>query len=201
MRSMKAMKGIIVLLAAVIGFSAQAGVLVEPYLGLGFGGNGHYKEGTTRTDINYSVAPVAGLRAGYSKWNFTLGLDATYLKATLSSQYLSSNTIITIKDKKVSKSQVGVFLGYNLPIPMRVWGTYYFTGSMDYDNSSEKYDSGSGYAFGTSYTGLPIVAINLEYRVIKYSQHTTAAGVTGGADCRLGEMLLSASVPFDFDIF
>lgn len=195
------LKGIVLLIATVIGLNAQAGILVEPYLGLGFAGNGHYKEGTTRTDINYNLAPVAGLRAGYSKWNFTLGLDATYLKATLSNQYLTGNTINTIQDRKISKSQAGVFLAYNLSIPMRVWGTYYFTGSMDYNSSSEKYNSGTGYGFGGSYTGLPIVAINLEYRVIKYSEHTSAAGVTGGADCRLGEMLLSASVPFDFDIF
>lgn len=199
--NMKTMKGVILLLSAVIGFSVQAGVLVEPYLGLGFGGNGHYKVGSTRTDIDYNLSPVAGLRAGYSMWNINLGIDASYQKATLGGQSLSGNNIITIADKKISKSQIGIFLGYNLAIPMRVWGTYYFTGSMDYNSSNEAYNSGSGYAFGTSYTGLPIVAINLEYRVMKYDKHTTAAGVEGSADARLGEMLLSASVPFDFGIF
>lgn len=196
----KTIKGLILLMAAVIGLNAQAGILVEPYLGLGFGGDGHSKSGTVRTDFDYGVSPLAGLRAGYSLWNINLGLDASYQMATLEGQRLSGTNIISVADEDIKKSQVGVFLGYNLPVPMRVWATYYFMGSMKYDNDS-KYTSGSGYAFGTSYTGLPLVAINLEYRLVKYDESETAAGVTSNADARLGEMLLSVSVPFDFDVF
>ncbi len=196
----KTIKGLILLMAAVIGLNAQAGVLVEPYLGLGFGGDGHSKSGTVRTDFDYGVSPLAGLRAGYRLWDIDLGLDASYQMATLDGSRLSGTDLILTSEEDVKKSQVGVFFGYNLPIPMRVWATYYFMGSMKYDNDS-KYTSGSGYAFGSSYTGLPLVAINLEYRLVKYDEIESAAGVTSTGDARLGEMLLSVSVPFNFELF
>ncbi len=200
MNTNKTLKGLILLVATIVGLNAQAGVLVEPYLGLGFGGNGHQKSGTVRTDFEYGVSPVAGLRAGYSLWDINLGLDASYQLATLSGQRLSGTSIIPSADEDVNKHQVGVFLGYNLPVPMRIWATYYFMGEISYDNDS-KFTSGSGYAFGASYTGYPLVAINLEYRLVKYDESESAAGVTSAADARLGEMLLSVSIPLNFELF
>ncbi len=192
--------GLIMLLTALFGLNAQAGVLVEPYLGISSMGNGKSKSGSTRTEYDYKLAPTAGLRAGYSMWGFKLGLDASYEKTTLESHTLSGTKIIPLADQDIDKSQVGVFLGYNLPVPMSVWFTYYFMGSATYENDS-KLTSGSGFAFGTSYTGFSLIALNFEYRNVKYDEFETAAGATSAADANLGEILLSVSVPFNFELF
>ena len=192
--------GLIMLLTALFGLNAQAGVLVEPYLGISTFGNGKSKSGSTRTEYDYKLAPTAGLRLGYSMWGFKVGLDASYEKTTMESDTLSGTNIIPLADQDIDKSQAGIFVGYNLPVPMSVWFTYYLMGSATFENDS-KFTSGSGYSFGTSYTGLPLVAINFEYRNVKYDEFETAAGATSVADANLGEILLSASIPFDFEIF
>ncbi len=196
----KTKMGLITLLTALFCLNAQAGVLLEPYLGLGLAGDGKVKSGTTRTDMSYDIAPTAGFRAGYSMWGATLGLDASYQKLTLESSQLSGTNIIPLGETDVDKTQAGIFLGYTLPVPMRVWLSYYFMGNAKLENDN-KYTSGSGYAFGTSYTGFSMFAINLEYRNMKYDEFETAAGVTSTTDANLAEMLLSVSMPFDLELF
>lgn len=142
----KTLKRLVVLMTALIGLSAQAGVLVEPYLGIATAGDGKSKSGSTRVEYDHDIAPTAGLRAGYSMWGAMLGLDASYQKTTVESQSLVSTSIIPYGESDIDKTQVGVFLGYNLPMPMRVWVSYYFMGEMKFENDS-KFTSGNGYAF------------------------------------------------------
>ena len=198
----KTLKRLVVLMTALIGLSAQAGVLVEPYLGIATMGDGKVKPSvsSTRTDLEYKFAPTAGFRAGYSMWGAMVGIDASYQKTELQLERRIGSNITDLGDQDVDKSQAGIFVGYNLPMPMRVWATYYLMGSVKFDDDS-KYTSGNGYAFGASYTGLPLVALNFEYRNMEYSESETASGATSNTDVNLGELLFTVSMPFDLELF
>lgn len=182
--------------------SARAGILIEPYLGFSLAGSGDTTLGTAKYDHSYST-PTIGGRLGYGMLGFMGGIDYSMQSFDLESEVGST----TYKDG-VSKSQLGIFVGYNLPILLRVWGTYYLSSKVEGDDANTtgqfidsryEYSDGGGYALGAGFTGLPFVSINLEYRTLEYDKaELSGANVTSyNEKMDLSEILLSVSLPLD----
>lgn len=181
-----------------------AGVLLEPYLGaaIGFSGESTYSDATTKPEFSFLGVNIGG-RVGYSFLGFMGGLDYSMAKHNLKTDYNN----ISYKDG-ISRSQLGIFVGYELPILLRVWGTYFVKAELDGDDTAKdsgqfiskdtSFDDGSGIALGAGFTGLPFVSINFEYRRFEYDtefekgvKDATHTGTT------LSELLLSVSLPLD----
>jgi len=182
--------------------SAQASFLIEPYLGFSIAGDGDTQVAGANYDLSYS-SPTIGARAGYQMLGFMAGID--YSMQTFDLESKSGNT--TRKDG-FKKNQLGVFVGYELPILLRAWATYYLSAGLDGDDapatgqnfsSNDEFSGGSGYALGVGFTGLPFVSINLEYRQLSYDkfERSTNSLVGYGEDADLSEVMLSVSLPLN----
>jgi len=182
--------------------NVNAGVLVEPYLGYSLAGSGDSKFGATTYDHSYS-SPTIGARLGYGMLGFMGGIDYSMQSFDLKSEFGSTE----YKDG-VSKNQLGLFVGYDFPILLRVWGTYFLSSSVDggdptaanrFIDDREEFSGGGGYALGVGFSGLPFVSINLEYRTLEYDKYELN-GVTASnynEKLNLNEVLLSVSLPLD----
>lgn len=182
--------------------NTKAGILVEPYLGYSLAGSGDSTFGTTKYDHSYST-PTLGGRLGYGMLGFMAGIDYSMQTFGLESEVGSTKF-----DDDVSKSQLGIFVGYQLPILLRVWGTYFLSSKIEGDDSQAsgtlfdsryEFSDGGGYALGAGFTGLPFVSINLEYRTLEYDKgELSGATITNyNEKLDLSEILLSVSLPLD----
>ncbi len=171
--------------------TAQAGVLVEPYLGFGIGSG-------DRGNIDYDyTTPQFGARLGYSFLGLMGGID--YSLATSFDIDAENTTTGVNSSTSYKKNQFGIFVGYELPILLRAWGTYYVNASLEDDIAPISDYSGSGYALGVGFTGLPFVSLNLEYRSFSYDEvETSGSTSTLSPSFDLNEILLSVSLPLDF---
>lgn len=165
--------------------TAFSGVLVEPYLG--FRVSGDTNQGTT--DGSYNGA-LYGARLGYQFLGFMGGLD--YSQSSYDIDYDG-----TTVDSKTDSSNLGIFVGYDAPLLVRAWATYFLSNKLDFSSSSTEY-SGSGYALGAGFTGLPFVSLNLEYRSISFDEFensTISGALNPSSDA--SEIILSVSLPLD----
>lgn len=190
---------------------SRAGILIEPYLGYSFAGSGDMSltdtsnGQTTQYDQDFSTVTYGG-RLGYQTFGLMLGIDYSMQSFDMTSTVGS----IEVEDG-VERSQLGIFVGYELPILLRAWATYYVNATMDgtdapssgnqiYSNTSE-FKDGKGYALGVGFTGLPFISINLEYRTMEYDTYAvsnielTDAVYSDKLD--LSEILLSVSLPLN----
>ena len=181
--------------------SANAGLLLEPYLGyiVSGGGDAKFSSGGSTWDLDYSGLQLGG-RLGFSKLGLMAGLDYSFG----SHEVESTSGATTFKDD-VDRDQLGFFVGYQFPMMLRVWGTYFFnaasegtqTGDHLFENTDEF--SGSGMALGVGYTGLPFLSINLEYRTFDYDEwKSNGVDQANFQKYETTEILLSVSAPFDF---
>lgn len=173
--------------------TAQAGVLVEPMIGYQFGDGDE-----PGVDHSYS-GPFFGGRLGYQQLGFMLGLD--YRISTFEDEQQLSNSVVH-DDQKQTK--FGAFVGFNFPILMRAWVSYYFDVSMEDDdarnnNAGDEY-SGDGLGAGIGFTGLPFVSVNIEYHAYSYDEFENArtGAKSSVSDFDVSEILLSVSLPLDF---
>lgn len=168
---------------------SQAGILLEPFLGYAIGSA--EDASSPSTDYSYK-APTFGARVGYQQLGLMLG--AEYSTASLDMDYEVSGLSGSFTGN--TKSQLGLFVGYNLPIMFRAWGTYYVSPTFEYSSGTEL--SGSGYGLGLGFTGLPLVSLNLEYRSYTYDEATSGSSTGSIADYTISEILLSVSLPLVF---
>ena len=98
---------------------------------------------------------------------------------------------------------MGAFVGFEFPILLRVFGTYYFSDEQETDSTnlttvSQKSSKGSGIALGAGYTGLPFLALNVEYRSFNHDESTNYNGDTADltTDNTFTEIMFSISLPF-----
>lgn len=181
-----------------------AGLLIEPYLGLALNGDGEYTKSGDKGNQDYSSFTYGG-RLGYSTLGLMAGLDYSRQSFDLTTKETGS---VETKDG-VDKSQLGLFVGYKFPVMLKVWGTYFFNGTVEgneIDNGNrfltnlDKFEDGSGYGLGVGFTALPFISLNLEYRNIEYSK-ISSNGVNEANKYtekpNLSEILLSVSAPFN----
>ncbi len=153
---MRSFKSLLLAAATVVGFcqAAQAGIHVEPFLGYSLSGD--WKDGSTSTD--YSGGPHLGARLGYGMMGFFIAGEYEQGSMTLDSS----------PEVDFDQTNMGLALGFEFPILLRVYGTYMFNAKADEANSN-KYE-GTGLKLGVGYTGLPFVAINFEMSTASYDE-------------------------------
>ena len=191
---LKNLPRITLLLAFILSYSSQsqAGLLIEPVVGYSWGKlNSELSGLVTEEDTQGLKGASYGGRLGYQNFGFQIGVD-----------YLASSMVYSSVDDKLTTSEFGGFIGYELPILLRVYAGYIFsgTGTLVFDDSTlddVKLKSGSGPKIGVGLTLLPFLDMNIEYRSITYSTNKDILGNTGvDADFNYNAVMVAFSLPF-----
>lgn len=164
--------------------SAVAGPYIEPYLGYVFTGDSE----TTIAGVSSGEGDLSGvsygLRVGWSlPALLTFGLE--YQGGTLTYEEDGS------ADEDYDIANLGVFASAKF-LFFRAYATYFFDAKIE-DESNTEY-SGTGFKIGVGYTGLPFIAINLDYTSNNYDEDDPTSGIPFDIDSTL--TMLSVSVPF-----
>ena len=161
-----------------LGSQAFAGLLIDPYVGIGqvkttfdFAGNDSDDSGSSQS---------IGSRLGYSFILLSAGVDFEMVKGDSDGD-------------DVTMTNTSLFVGVDLPILLRFWGEYFINSSFDIDGNDSDFEFKDGYGLGVGFTGLPFVSINLEVSALNYD--IELAGIEG--DFTAGQTLLSVSLPLD----
>lgn len=168
-------KFILAIVAMSLFTTAQASFLIEPYLGMHF--NSEIESGSFDDDLS---GIGMGARVGWQNLGLQLGLN--YKMASF--DFDNSND--------ADYSHMGLFVGYEFPVLIRVWAEYILSSELDFDGGA-KYEDASGTTLGFGYTGLPFVALNFEITNVSYSE---ANGNSLSTDLDLNSYMLSISLPF-----
>lgn len=147
---------------------AESAFLIEPYLGYKA-----YTEADQTLSNNVTKwsaeGPAYGARLGYSYFGLMTGLDYSVGEFELKRQTTILLSTQSTKDKYKSQT-FGFFLGYELPLLLRVWGSYFLSSSYEDQDGSNQMDRfrGSGYGAGFGWTSLPWISLNLEIRRFEF---------------------------------
>ena len=195
-------KNLLVLLTLTICFAgkANAGFLIEPHAGFALAGT--IEQNTTTgsySGLNF------GARAGYSMLGLMGG--ATY-NMSMSTDYEFTQGLTKITNK-AKRTDLGLFVGYELPILLRVWGSYYLDTKVEGEDApgTPLVDStgtwkGTGYGVGVGFTGLPFVSLNVEYKMFTFTDKedsdATPIASTFTPNITVNEVLLTVSLPLSF---
>lgn len=171
---MKILSKVILAVSLLVGVSSQADILIEPYLGYHLG---KWKAGSTSEDLS---GMVFGGRLGFSTLGFQAGLD-----------YMGGE----LKDDATPKSEftvsnLGVFVGYNFPILVRVYGSYFFDAELKDTFKLE----GTAIRLGVGFSPLPLLDVNLEYMMGTYDK---VNGSSINPDVKTDTYGLVLSIPFE----
>lgn len=163
--------------------NAQAGIYLEPYLGY----SSTDYESSSSTNNNASGMGY-GMKAGYSMLGLGFGLD------------YSAGTMKTDGTPKteIKSTDIGVFVGYTLPILLKAQASYFFSTKAELDSDPKFTLTGSGMKIGAGYTGLPFVALNFDYFTNSYNKFKF--GGTSGTLSPKAEIkgfIISVSLPFN----
>lgn len=158
-----------------VGVSAHAGLLIDPYMNYAVSGS---------TSTSYDVTGSEfGARLGLSTLGFGYGVDfvaggsLTYKNSTTSTSYTPSG--------------YGLFLSYKFPILVRGYASYMLESKITANGSATK---GKATKIGIQYTGLPFLAIGLETFSGTYTETNGTALSPNTTD---SQTRLAISVPFD----
>lgn len=180
--------GSLKLMAVILGVSfftsaSHASFLIEPHIGYNISGSG--QDGL---DADYS-GPQFGARLGYQYLGLMVGADYTKgsgeYEATIAGQKFKND---------FDTNDIGVFVGYELPILLRVWGTYYFNSEMELSGGSEY--SGDTKELGVGFTALPFLSLNVMYRMVNHDE-VKGGGLTRSVDMSYNEIVLGVSLPLN----
>ena len=195
---MRQIKSIGLLLVLLLSTQSNAGVLIEPFLGYGLG-SGEVSQTSPSIDTK-SDGMQFGARLGYQYLGLMGGLE--YRKTSGSYKYDGPAT--NQVDADVSGTEIGAFIGYNLPILMRAYVGYSFSSTWELDKNSWRGGngdelSGNTTTFGVGFTGLPFVSLNLEYRMISFDKFIDSSNNSAEStvDESVNEIVLGVSIPFD----
>ncbi len=191
---MKILKLALISLSLSAGYSANAGLLLEPFMS--------YESSVTVADfgLDYGGKTTGvgiGARVGYTlPVLFWLALDYSLLNDATFEPAITGNSA------KTSRSDLYLSAGFNFPILVRAWFGYGLqnTATLKDDDGNTEFSGGTNYKIGAGFTGLPIVSINLEYfkndfKEVKSGATTTqlsTADSFSDTGVRLG-----VSAPFD----
>lgn len=165
---------------------ANAGILLDPYLG----------KVDTEIETKIEAFPaldskdtvnnnsIYGTRLGVKFSMFSLGID--YQVVSGDDRY----------DEDFSINNTSLFLGIDLPVWFRFWGEYFLSSNITGDTADtiDDLEMVNGYGLGVGFTGLTFVSINLEMENINYEY------VVSGLDVEYSQKntILTLSIPLDF---
>jgi len=172
---MKKIKVLAIAMFTVFSFSqANAGILFEPVLGYNLSGE------AGATDIDSGMA--FGARVGWQNLGLMFGLDYQSVSGELDD---STST-------DYDSTEIGLFVGYDFPVMIRVWAAYMLSGSFE-PGAGSKYEGISGTKIGVGFTFLPLVSVNIEMKAFSYDEWNGAS-----ADLDYEVTMLSVSLPLTF---
>lgn len=193
--------------------STYAGILIEPHLGYALKGSTSSINETDSIDnsawsySNKYSGPEYGAKLGYQLLGLMAGVSynhATYtLKDTVTCTAVCSSSTPSYS---VKRDDLGVFLGYNAPILVRVWVGYDFsvkekvTSAVTNWVSVGDWDKGVATELGIGYTAIPFLSLNFTYRMITYTKQFDSASnteSTRATKLKTNEMVLSISAPIN----
>ena len=157
--------------------TAQAGFLIEPYVG-----TGQFKStlDVANADEESDSLTAMGARLGFGfLGTLYAGLD-----------YAQQTTAVGNDD--ASMTNTAVFFGVDLPILLRAWAKYYIGSTID-EQEFDAVDFKDGYAIGIGFTGLPFVSLNLELQTINYTKEILGTDY----DLNTAATIFSVSLPLD----
>lgn len=169
--------------------AAKADLFIEPYLG--------YEVGrvnmTTTTDVGWSgnTSGVAiGARLGYSIPLLFAALDYAYASDSTSSMSGSGAPA----DGSATRSSLGLVAGVKIPM-LRAYAGYGFSDKFTLKPSSGDLTlTGTSIKLGASFTGLPLINLNLEYVMATYTSFDPNSLKAGTNNT----LLASVSLPWEF---
>jgi hypothetical protein len=176
---------------------AQAGLLFEPYLGYEL-----TKNSITLSETDLPGAATGsniGLRLGYkAPLFFWVALDASSGQGRLT----YDNSAAT--DQDMSRTNIGVTAGIDLPLFLRLWVGQGFSDTMELKKSgaTDKF-KGTNTKVGLGLSFIPFVSVNIEYLVRKYTEASGSSFTEASPFATLYQkmeqntVLLSLSVPLN----
>lgn len=179
------MKKLFAVCALVLGFgsAANAGLLLEPYLG--------YEMGTVKDNAAGKMnGTLLGARVAWTApLMFWAGLDYA---TTVSANFDSDTNGVADSDAK--RSTLWAVVGVDFPILLRGWVGYGLMNEIklsDYDNKLK----GKSTKLGLSFTGLPFICLNLEYLMENFDEQSAGSL---SPEAKNTAYVLSVSLPWEF---
>ena len=171
---------------------ANAGLLIEPYLG--YQGGTLNLSSNTIADANMQMKGVTfGGRLGLTVPLFFVALDYSSANGNVDGWgYTNTSTI---------QNQLAAVIGMQIPF-LRFFVGYAFMNDLKIQDTADLNLSGSAVKAGASFTALPFISLNLEYIMNTYN-HVKEPGVDQGIPgamlnkAKSDAILFSVSVPFD----
>ncbi|HAG91602.1 MAG TPA: hypothetical protein DCL41_07005 [Bdellovibrionales bacterium] len=165
-------KSLAVAFAVMVSPLSHASFLIEPYLGYHFG---TYDRGSAD---DTAKGPTFGGRLGFSNLGLQFGAD-----------YMGGNWELDRSPKfNGSASNLGVFVGYDFPILVRAYASYFFDAKLQ---DTTKYE-GNLIRFGVGLSPVPLIDVNLEYITATYDK---ANGNSQSPNHKLSMFGVTVSVP------
>jgi hypothetical protein len=183
--------------------NANAGFMVEPYAGFALAGSLE-QAATNPIAGTYSGLQFGG-RAGFSMLGLMGG--ATYNMATAADYEFTQLT--TTATNSAKRTDLGIFVGYELPVMLRVWGSYYLDSKLEGESTtgttfidSTQTWNGTGIGLGAGFTGLPFISINVEYKSFTFKDvddsDSTPVNSVFTPEVTTNEIFVSVSLPLSF---
>ena len=139
---------------------ARADVLFEPFAGYQIG----QAKQSGQKNVDFKTTNY-GARLGYGGFGLMAGVE-----------YLTGQGVEDTTKAKTKPTSMGVFLGYTLPVLLRLYGVYGFDTKFDRRSgtATSTYSEGTSVKFGLGITSLSFVAINIEYMTATYGKVNNA---------------------------
>lgn len=160
---------------------ANASFLVDPYIGYAIGQMELEQSGVTAEYTQ--TGSMMGARVGWQSFGLMLGADVGYAPTLTRELTLAALGGIKGTEDEFSGTYMGAFVGYDFPILLRAWATYFF--DITYSPESGNDVKATGTSFGVGFSGLPFVSLNAEYRMLSYDD----------SELENSELFLSVSLP------
>ena len=142
---------------------ANAGFLIEPFVDFAISGD-YDLSGSSSADLSTTMF---GARLGMTTLGLMYGVE--YATGSLTVEFSNG-------DADGSSTDMGVFVGYEFPVMVRVWLSYYVQSSFEFDGTNADTANGTGTKFGVGYTGLPYLSINFQMLNRSYDEAEDGAG-------------------------
>ena len=169
----------ILLITLLIAANANAGILLEPFIGMNVG---------TKDTIKIKTGPTAGREYKDTDANGDLfiggrvGLTSYGFFGAVDYRKLMSG------EGDSDASSLGLTAGYDFPILVRGWVSYLLTNDLTTTDNTDV-DGDGGLRFGVGFTAMPFLSFNIEYESSDYSNTSL--------DTKRETLLLSLSLPID----
>ena len=197
------MRKLILAFTAFLGLSsaAQAGLLLEPYIGYETGGGkATYTSDATQSYTNKATGSTVGARVGY-KLPLMFWLAADYSMTSGSDKYEFVDSNLN-ESPNFNRTSLYATVGMDFVILVRGYVGYSLSNENKLKFSAgEVTAKGSAYKVGLGFTGLPFVSINAEYVKYTYTDLSGALGSGKVSDLYSSfdnsAVMLGVSVPFN----